>query len=368
MPKKTIKVIKVPNKVERTNLPQIFQRMPRLYLELIENKDKIKQKFINQDFEPSKEINIKMPEYNRKIKSVEEIESPNVSDLPSDQDDSIKSPISEKEDTIDNESIKSVNTRSTRSTNSDVLSERLKELLDEDSRSDLSTPPKKKHKHRHHSHHSRHKSHYASPPTLKELEYAGALKREKHLPDLEKEPEQDEEDLKRELLFKFELLKKSYKDANIPEFSIHSNYKHMNNAYEDAVRRLSIDSTVENYKMYLIGGFMVIEFIFGKFLKFDMQGFTNQQMMNIQSYEKLLIELGEKSYIPEGSDWPVELRLLFLVIINAAFFIVGKMLMKRTGSNVFSMMSSMNNSKSETHHKRKMRGPEINLDDIPDDN
>ena len=367
MPKKNVKVIKVPNNSERINLPQIFPRMPRLYLELIENKDKIHQKLVNKDYEPNSATNIQIPDFNEKqdaetINPVENLQSPtsNVSDLSSDKDESIKSRDLLKEEASDNESVKSY---SSRSTASDVLSARLKELLDEDSRSDLSTPPRKKKKHKHHSHH---KPSYASPPTLKELEYAGAIKREKHLPDLEREPEQDEEDLKRELLFKFELLKKSYKDAQIPEFSIHSNYKHMNNAYEDTVRRLSIDSTVDSYKTYLIGGFMATEFILGKFLKFDMQGFTNQQMMNIQSYDKLLIELGEKSYVPEGSDWPIEIRLLFLIVVNAAFFIVGKMLMKRTGSNIFSMMSSMN-SKPAAQNKRKMRGPEINVDDLPDD-
>ena len=58
-------------------------------------------------------------------------------------------------------------------------------------------------------------------------------------------------------------------------------------------------------------------------------------------YEKLLIELGEKSYVPEDSKWPVELRLLFLVVINAAMFIGGKMIMKKTGSNLTSMMNKM---------------------------
>ena len=111
-----------------------------------------------------------------------------------------------------------------------------------------------------------------------------------------------------------------------------------------------------------------------------MSGFTQQQMVSMNSYEKLLIELGEKSYVPSGSKWPVEVRLLFLVVMNAAFFIISKMIMKKTGSNLMNMMNTMNtaggqneNTESNTSSsipmkKRKMRGPTVSVDDIPDVN
>lgn len=185
---------------------------------------------------------------------------------------------------------------------------------------------------------------------------------------LEEEIE-DEEDKKRELLFKFELLKKSYKNshAEIPEFTVHSDYNNMKKVYDHAVKKLSLDTTIENYKTYLIGGFMIIEYIFGNWLSFDMQGFTQQQIMSMNSYEKLLIELGEKSYIPESKQWPVEIRLLFLIIINAAFFIISKMILRKTGSNLMSMFNSMNTANTQEYKpKRKMRGPNINLDEIPE--
>jgi hypothetical protein len=208
-----------------------------------------------------------------------------------------------------------------------------------------------------------------APPTLAELQAQGAYDAQDHLRDINQVNmgEQDQEDRKRELLFKFELLKKSYPHATVPEFTIHSDSHAMQHAYDDCVRRLSLDSSVDNYKQYLIGGFMLCEFVFGNFLGFDMQGFTQQQIVSMNSYEKLLIELGEKSYVPTGSKWPVELRLLFLIIMNAAFFIVSKMIMKKTGANLMSMINGMNTSVPSTaQRKRKMRGPNVNLDDIPE--
>jgi hypothetical protein len=146
---------------------------------------------------------------------------------------------------------------------------------------------------------------------------------------------------------------------------MHSDYMDMKKTYENTVRRVSLESNVESYKTYLIGGFMVMEFILGHWLKFDMQGFTQQQILNMNSYERLLIELGEKNYIPEGSDWPVEIRLLFMIIINAGVFIISKLIMKKTGTNFMSMMNSMNQFQENTT-KRKMKGPSIDVNNIPD--
>ena len=192
-----------------------------------------------------------------------------------------------------------------------------------------------------------------------------------------------EEEEKRELLFKFEMLKKSYPTANIREdFTIRSDLHEIKSAYEMSVRRLSMDSKIEKYKSYLMGAFMATEYVFGNFLGFDMQGYTQQQILQMNSYEKLLIEIGEKSYVPDSvSKFPVEVRLLFLVVMNAAIFIGSKMLMAKTGANVLNMINSMNslnkpqssstqpppnrqNAQPSRFMKRKMRGPSINVNDL----
>lgn len=369
-----IKVIKIPlEQHEKARLPsQSFSRMPQLYLELLENKEKIKQELVNVDFVPDKTISLPgIKESFSPQNKLSNLNSPNSSkssrvsyssgsDL-SDSDDDSDIGDHDDRDNLQNKLSKiNIDTDDTESnvSNEDKLSRRLKNLLNDD---DMNQQP------------STSENKYKSPPTLNELENQGTVKRERHLPDMTRQTygNEDEEDLKREMLFKFDLLKKSYgNNQNIPEFTIHSDYRTMEHSYENTLRKLSIDSTVDNYKTYLIGGFMLVEFVLGKFLKFDMEGFTQQQIVNMGSYERLLIELGEKSYTPGGSDWPVEIRLVFLIIINAAFFVVSKILMKNTGTNILNMINSMNvNSNPQApvnEPKRKMRGPDISFDDLDD--
>ena len=211
-----------------------------------------------------------------------------------------------------------------------------------------------------------------------------------------------EEEEKRELLFKFDMLRRSYPQGNVHHnFDIKSNLDTMKAAYEMHVRRLSMDTTVEKYKSYLMAAFMAVEYACGHFLGLDMQGYTQQQILQMSSYEKLLVELGEKSYVPKGiSKFPVEVRLLFMVLMNAAIFIGSKMLMAKTGANLLNMMNSMNAFKQQAQRpqprassvpmgqpgmnrrpmpmpqrgqanrggvpfgKRKMRGPNINVGDL----
>ncbi len=107
-------------------------------------------------------------------------------------------------------------------------------------------------------------------------------------------------------MFKLQLLQKQYPLRDIPDFTIRSEYKSMKKTYDIIVKQLSVDSSVETYKNYLVGGFMVCEMVFGR-IGFDMEGFTQQQLLSMNSYEKLLLELGEKTYTPAGMDkWPVE--------------------------------------------------------------
>ena len=71
-----IKVIKVPSEKRTIEYPQTFPRMPRLYLELIENKSKIKQDLINKEYVPPANTSgnsYKTPDFDKETLMVDKI-------------------------------------------------------------------------------------------------------------------------------------------------------------------------------------------------------------------------------------------------------------------------------------------------------
>ena len=165
-------------------------------------------------------------------------------------------------------------------------------------------------------------------------------------------------------------MRKSYPNEEIPKFTINADPDHIAKTYDDILRNLSVGDNINKYRKYLIYGFYGTEALVGNVLGFDMTGFTKQQIIDMSSYEKLLIEIGEKQYTPK-SNWPVELRLLGLIIINAAFFVAGRLAFKASGLDI---LGQLNNSASagvqaanavRNRKTQKMAGPTIDLNDIP---
>lgn len=166
------------------------------------------------------------------------------------------------------------------------------------------------------------------------------------------EAAKDEDDQKRELLFKFNRLKKTYPKVDIPEFNMMSNHENMKKIYDSTIKNLAIDSTVESYKSYLMMGFMGCEIILGK-IGFDMEGYTQQQTLYMNKYEKLLIELGEKSYVPSAiNKWPVEIRLMVLILFQTTIFIVSKIIAKKTNFNLLQMYNNINGAYDQQQQPR----------------
>jgi hypothetical protein len=186
------------------------------------------------------------------------------------------------------------------------------------------------------------------------------------------------------LLYKFKLLKKKYSQGNVPEFSEHTDIKTLQREYDSISKQIEIDVKVAKYKKWMVFAFMGLEFVIKNFLSYqDIIGLANHQSECIQEYESLLVELGEKNYIVDEKQYPVELRLIAAVCMNTAIFVFGRMVEKHLGARIMSGFSNiMNPSQNQQQNnnsqngwgeqqmnnsppqKKKMRGPDF--DDIED--
>ena len=178
---------------------------------------------------------------------------------------------------------------------------------------------------------------------------------------------------KRDILFKFKILRKRYKEANIPDYSMYTDIKTLEQEYSSLTRQLSLDATVENYKKYLTIGILLVEWGFKYMGINDIDGFAQQQLLSMNQYEQLLFEIGEKNYMT-SLNWPPEVKLLGMIFINGVMFVGFKMVCKIAGSSVTNLLNGLHNTKPvqpsapqpSASSKPKMRGPNINIQDLTD--
>ncbi len=410
--------------------PKRFPKMQRMYLELIENKSKIKQDLVNKEFKPDPEAIRKVnqstvnsffgkPESPASVKSEAKSDSSSSSSsssassrssrpaAPSQSSSSAssspaQSPARSAPDQ-DNEDRHSVSSYSSKDDEDDnKLSNKVRDFFKDDNSdagSHKSASPAapqqsdvKSFMERYRNAEKQREREYASSPqkfafddggnqgggvtapSLAELQASGAIPNKKVMRDINQfsQSEQDEEDNKRLLIHKFSVLKKKYPTADVPEFTIHSDYKTMLKQYDMSMRSVSLDNTVDTYRTYLIGFFFLFEWLLGSVVGLDMQGYTTQQIASMDKYNALLIELGEDSYVPGDKQWPAWLRILGLVIFQAGLFIVMKTFQKKTGANMFNIINSANTARAPQQNKaaaapaeaapaprRRMRGPDL---------
>ena len=178
-------------------------------------------------------------------------------------------------------------------------------------------------------------------------------------------------DKKRELLLQFDLIKARHNnDVQLPNYTMNSDYNVMKNTYDNLVRNLHITKSANTYKKVFRLSLYLIEYGMGKYLKFDMEGYAAYQMESMDDYEKLLIEIGEKSYISGSTDMPAEFQLAMMVILNTVTFVFLKMLEKKGMSMLASQFQTMANTASnvasgEQPRKGRMKKPNIDLESIP---
>jgi hypothetical protein len=142
---------------------------------------------------------------------------------------------------------------------------------------------------------------------------------------------------------KFGILREAYPEFNIPVFDNTVSLQIKHNHYERYVRQIHVDNSVGGYKVYLMIMFACIELFCVKILGLNLTGYTFNQLALMNRYEKLLIELGEKSYGSVGSSWPVEARIIFMSLINAVIFLVIRLFSSYLGAGLGNILQQIVN-------------------------
>ena len=184
-----------------------------------------------------------------------------------------------------------------------------------------------------------------------------------------------------EYIWRFRILKKKYGrnvNVQIPEWNEYSELSMMKTSYERTIRELYLDDTVETYRTYLVGSWIVMEYVCTEYAGIDLGGFAIQQIHMMYKYDSLLIELGEKSCERWTTGLPVEARLIGMVLLQAALFYLGKIVSDKMGKSVGELFKGMtgqpptednsrtnpNDNTPPAEDKPKMRGPKVKASDI----
>lgn len=132
---------------------------------------------------------------------------------------------------------------------------------------------------------------------------------------------------------KFGILREAYPNMNIPEPSESTPIEQIEAEYKEYVKRIHVESSVEQNKIYLLILWLLIDVIGTRFFRLPFNGrYVKSQFKYMQKYQMLLIELGERSYSESGGEgWPVEFRLLAMAIFHGVIFALVQLLASKLG-------------------------------------
>lgn len=121
---------------------------------------------------------------------------------------------------------------------------------------------------------------------------------------------------------RFGILRRNNPTYVINEPSSSMPLREIHNQYLVYVKDIHVSRSVEEYKNYIVVGWLCMEVFAVKVLNLESaRGYTQAQVNQMAKYEMLLIQLGERNYNSGGSSWPLEYRIFFLAAFNAVIFI-----------------------------------------------
>ncbi len=146
----------------------------------------------------------------------------------------------------------------------------------------------------------------------------------------------------------------------------------MKSRYSSVRKELEVEFSLDRNRRYLVFSWVAIEWVAINMIGMDLSGFAAQQMNDLQQYESMLIELGERPYSTWSNNFPIELRIVGTTLFSACLFFIIKTASKNNNNNMGMILNMLfgnyvprppSESKApepqqeEAPKKSKMRGP-----------
>jgi len=153
---------------------------------------------------------------------------------------------------------------------------------------------------------------------------------EQNLPDYNAMPHEKQAQHYADFVTKFGILRSSWPSMGIPDLNNNMSLREIHAMYNTYVRQIHIHKNVDDYRNYMIALWWILELL-GNKAGLSISGYAQSQMNSMSKYERLLIELGENKYketaavsggLVQPSQWPVELRLLGVALMQALIFVI----------------------------------------------
>ena len=151
---------------------------------------------------------------------------------------------------------------------------------------------------------------------------------------------------------RFGLLREKWKNYHIPDIKDNMSLEEIHEQYDVYVKNIHVHISKDKYKIYMVIMWLFIEFVCIK-IGLNVSGYTMSQLKGMSKYDKLLIELGEKSNAAvnneESVQWPVEMNIIYMALVNAVTFIIIRVLADYIGEGFANeIVNAMSSYLSET--------------------
>lgn len=185
----------------------------------------------------------------------------------------------------------------------------------------------------------------------------------------------NEEKMRADFQVKFAILRSAYPEMSIPNYGKEYSIEQIKAFYKAYVRKIYVDDAMRQSSIYLYIFWIIIEAVCTHYFKIDISGFASRQLKSMNTYHRTLLELGERAAGKEGADiiaseWPPEMRLLGISVLQAVILLVinkvGSVMGKGTAESFMEGLTSLMKGRTEGVTKAEAADSDTPVDAVPE--